>query len=383
MKDEESGNRLGSYLRARRELVSPAQAGIPPGGIRWMWQCPRLPWSHQGPPESRTPRYGVGMKDEESGNRLGSYLRARRELVSPAQAGIPPGGNRRVPSLRREEVALLAGISPDYYLRLERGRDKNPSPQVLESLARVLCLDDIERTYLLGLTAARPRAPRRKRPEHVPARVHQLLAHLQIPAFVEGRAFDVLTSNPMAVALSPRLRPGQNRLRSFFLDPEEQAFHQDWDKAAASFVAALRTTIGDDTDTSAWRICRTSWSHWSASPLSTQPVAISTVPENSVQCESRRRAKRGWQCGQRFPGAVVRVNHGGAVRERARDESAGGNSFGPVFAIDAFSRVGDSLECPPRHVDGLLVGESLKFIDEVCGEVAVERAVPHVPMHGS
>ncbi|MEU8780470.1 helix-turn-helix domain-containing protein [Streptomyces sp. NPDC048637] len=163
------------------------------------------------------------MKDEESGNRLGSYLRARRELVSPAQAGIPPGGNRRVPGLRREEVALLAGISPDYYLRLERGRDKNPSPQVLESLARVLGLDDIERTYLLGLTAARPRAPRRKRPEHVPARVHQLLAHLQIPAFVEGRAFDVLASNPMAVALSPRLRPGQNRLRSRFLDPEEQS----------------------------------------------------------------------------------------------------------------------------------------------------------------
>jgi hypothetical protein len=78
--------------------------------------------------------------------------------------------------------------------------------------------------------------------------VHELLAHLQIPAFVEGRAFDVLASNPMAVALSPRLRPGQNRLRSLLLDPEEQAFHQDWTKATADFVAALRTTIGDDTD---------------------------------------------------------------------------------------------------------------------------------------
>ncbi|MFF0226610.1 helix-turn-helix transcriptional regulator [Streptomyces sp. NPDC004629] len=188
------------------------------------------------------------MKDEESDNRLGGYLRARRELVSPAQAGLPAGGNRRVPGLRREEVALLAGISADYYLRLERGRDKNPSPQVLDALARVLRLDDVERTYLLGLAAARPRAPRRKRPEHVPARVHQLLAHLQIPAFVEGRAFDVLASNPMAVALSPRLRPGQNRLRSLLLDPEEQAFHQDWTKATADFVAALRTTIGDDTD---------------------------------------------------------------------------------------------------------------------------------------
>ncbi|WP_329350230.1 helix-turn-helix transcriptional regulator [Streptomyces sp. NBC_01261] len=191
---------------------------------------------------------GVSAKDEESENRLGSYLRARRELVTPAQAGIPAGGNRRVPGLRREEVALLAGISADYYLRLERGRDKNPSAQVLDSLARVLRLDDVERTYLLGLGAARPRAPRRKRPEHVPARVHQLLAHLQIPAFVEGRAFDVLAANPMAVAFSPRLRPGENRLRSLLLDPEEQAFHQDWPQAAAGFVAALRTTIGDDTD---------------------------------------------------------------------------------------------------------------------------------------
>jgi len=188
------------------------------------------------------------MKDDDSGNRLGSYLRARRELVTPEQAGLPAGGTRRVPGLRREEVALLAGISPDYYLRLERGRDKNPSAQVLASLARVLRLDDVERTYLLGLTAARPRAPRRKRPEHVPPRLHELLAHLQIPAFVEGRAFDVLASNPMAVALSPRLRPGQNRLRSVLLDPEERAFHQDWPKATADFVAALRTTIGDDTD---------------------------------------------------------------------------------------------------------------------------------------
>ncbi len=173
------------------------------------------------------------MKDDASDNRLGSYLRARRELVTPEQAGLPPGGNRRVPGLRREEVALLAGISPDYYLRLERGRDKNPSPQVLMSLARVLQLDEVERTYLLGLAAARPRAPRRKRPEHVPARAHQLLAHLQIPAFVEGRAFDVLASNPMAVALSPRLRPGRNRLRDLLLDPEERAFHQDWPQATA------------------------------------------------------------------------------------------------------------------------------------------------------
>ncbi|MDT8913316.1 helix-turn-helix transcriptional regulator [Amycolatopsis sp. PS_44_ISF1] len=187
------------------------------------------------------------MDDEGIGTRLGRYLRARRDLVTPQQAGIAPGARRRVPGLRREEVALLAGISPDYYLRLERGRDTNPSAQVLDSLARVLQLDDVERTYLLGLTAARPRPARRKRLEQVPARAHQLLAQLTMPAFVEGRAFDVLAANPMAVAFSPRLRPGHNRLRSFFLDPEEQAFQPDWERAAAGFVAALRTAIGNDT----------------------------------------------------------------------------------------------------------------------------------------
>src|SRR6187551_3634024 len=150
----------------------------------------------------------------ETTNALGAYLRARRELVTPQQAGIPEVGVRRVPGLRREEVALLAGISPDYYLRLERGRDRNPSPQVLEALARVLELDDVEREYLLGLGTARPRARARRRPpERVPARLHHLLAAIDVPAFIEGRSFDVLASNPLAVALSPRLRPGENRLR--------------------------------------------------------------------------------------------------------------------------------------------------------------------------
>lgn len=162
--------------------------------------------------------------------------------------GLPAGANRRVPGLRREEVALLAGISADYYLRLERGRDKHPSAQVLEALARVLLLDDMERDYLQGLAADRPRPVRRRRTERVPPRLHQLLAQLGLPAFVEGRAFDVLASNRLAVALSPRLQPGHNRLRSLLLDPEERAFHQDWERATAEFVAALRGTIGDDVD---------------------------------------------------------------------------------------------------------------------------------------
>jgi transcriptional regulator with XRE-family HTH domain len=190
----------------------------------------------------------VDMGAEDHANQLGDYLRARRGLVTPERAGLPPGANRRVPGLRREEVALLAGISADYYLRLERGRDKNPSVQVLESLARVLQLDEVEQEYLLGLAAARPKTRRRRKPERVPARLHQLLASVQVPAFVEGRAFDVLASNRLAVALSPRLQPGYNRLRSLLLDPEEQEFQQDWTRSTEGFVAALRKSIGDDTD---------------------------------------------------------------------------------------------------------------------------------------
>jgi transcriptional regulator with XRE-family HTH domain len=189
----------------------------------------------------------VTMSDDRA-NLLGSYLRARRALVTPERAGIPAGANRRVPGLRREEVAMLAGISADYYLRLERGRDKNPSPQVLGSIARVLQLDELEQEYLLGLAASRPKQQRRRKPERVPARLHQLLASVQVPAFVEGRAYDVLASNQLAVALSPRLQPGYNRLRSLLLDPEEQAFQRDWARSAEGFIATFRKSIGDDID---------------------------------------------------------------------------------------------------------------------------------------
>lgn len=188
------------------------------------------------------------MTAEDRTNRLGAYLRARRDLVTPAQAGLPAGDNRRVPGLRREEVALLAGISADYYLRLERGKDAHPSVQVLESLARVLQLDEVERAYLLGLGSDRPRPSRRRRDERVPERLDHLLATIGVPAFIEGRSFDVLASNDLAVALSPRLRPGYNRLRSLLLDPEEQAFQRDWAAATAGIVAALRANIADDID---------------------------------------------------------------------------------------------------------------------------------------
>jgi transcriptional regulator with XRE-family HTH domain len=182
-------------------------------------------------------------------NMLGDYLRARRELIQPESAGLPVNGVRRVAGLRREEVAMLAGISSDYYLRLEQGRDRNPSIQVLEALARVLRLDQAATDYLLSLATPRPRHRRRRpRRETVPAGIRQLLDVVGLPAFVEGRYFDVLAANGLARALSPNLQAGQNRLRAVFLDPAEQALYPDWDHATARLVAGFRESVGTDAD---------------------------------------------------------------------------------------------------------------------------------------
>jgi transcriptional regulator with XRE-family HTH domain len=185
----------------------------------------------------------------EKANTLGAFLKARRELVTPEQAGIPDIGVRRVPGLRREEVAMLAGISFDYYLRLERGRDRNPSVQVLEAIARVLRLDEDHTAHLLAL-AAEPRRQRRRRPrkENVPDGALKLLESLAQPAYVEGRYFDILASNPLARALDPRLAVGGNQLRDLFLDPAEQALYPEWENYTECFIANLRQSVGTDID---------------------------------------------------------------------------------------------------------------------------------------
>jgi transcriptional regulator with XRE-family HTH domain len=182
-------------------------------------------------------------------NTLGEYLRARRELVDPKEVGLRVAGVRRTPGLRREEVATLAGISADYYLRLEQGRDRNPSPQVLEALARVFGLDATATAYLLSLAAQRPPKGRaRPRQETVRPGIRQLLGALNLPAFVESRMFDVLAANGLATALSPSIRAGENRLRSVFLDPAERDLYPDWSKAVSGMVASFRASIGTDTD---------------------------------------------------------------------------------------------------------------------------------------
>jgi len=185
----------------------------------------------------------------EKSNVLGEFLSARRALVTPQQAGIQDLGVRRVPGLRREEVAMLAGISADYYLRLERGRDRRPSAQVLESIARVLQLDDEHLAYLLSLVADVPRKRRpRSRKETVPPGALKLLGSLAQPAFIEGRYFDILAVNELATALSPGLVVGRNQLRDFFLDPAEQLHYPDWESMMECFIANLRQAVGTDID---------------------------------------------------------------------------------------------------------------------------------------
>lgn len=183
----------------------------------------------------------------ERTNALGSFLSARRALVTPQQAGIPGIGVRRVPGLRREEVAMLAGISVDYYLRLERGRDRHPSAQVLEAIGRVLQLDEEHFAHLLSLAAVAPhKRPARRRKETVPSGALKLVDSLMQPAFIEGRYFDILASNDLARALSPGLAVGGNQLRDFFVDPGARELYPEWKVMTECFIANLRQAVGAD-----------------------------------------------------------------------------------------------------------------------------------------
>jgi transcriptional regulator with XRE-family HTH domain len=245
-------------------------------------------------------------------NVLGEYLRARRELVDPAAAGLRVMGVRRTPGLRREEVATLAGISADYYLRLEQGRDRNPSPQVLESLARVFGLDATATQYLLSLSAARPAAPRRPRREVVPVGIRQLLDVIELPAFVESRMFDVLAANRLATILSPCIRPGENRLRSVFLDAAEQDLYPDWEQATSGLVASFRASLGTDVD----------------DPRIAQLVGeLSLASERFRQLWARHDVKP-------LAGAPVRLRHPQVgMLELRREKLPIGDSGGQVLAI--------------------------------------------------
>ncbi|MET8850754.1 helix-turn-helix transcriptional regulator [Amycolatopsis sp. NPDC004625] len=186
------------------------------------------------------------MTDRQVGPRLGEFLRARRALTRPERHGIP-AGDRRTPGLRRDEVALLAGVSTDYYVRLEQGRDTHPSPRVLEALAEALLLDEEAAAYLRGL-AAPPQPRRRKAERAAPGLVSLLHAWPGTPALVYGRYFDLLAANALGTALFSWLDGERNLLRGIFLTPQARVFYQDWERIAEGCVAALRAANPDPDD---------------------------------------------------------------------------------------------------------------------------------------
>ena len=175
---------------------------------------------------------------------LGRFLRSRRERVSPADAGLPGSGRRRVPGLRRDEVAALAGVSPSYYSRLEQGRELSPSVRVLEAMARALRLGDEDRRELFRL--ARPTARRTRRPvrvERVRPHLRQLIeSWTRTPAFVIGHAQDLLATNALADALYGDFAQQDNVLRMLFLDPAAKTFYGNAERAKDRAVADLQQT---------------------------------------------------------------------------------------------------------------------------------------------
>jgi transcriptional regulator with XRE-family HTH domain len=177
-------------------------------------------------------------------NALGDYLRARRQQVRPEDVGLVPGARRRVTGLRREELAMLAGISAEYYLRLEVGRDRNPSPQVVEALARALGLDIKATRYLHQL--ANPIISRWDQSvlDAAAEGLDELIDQLPVPAIVASRYQDVLAANPIAQALSPGFTPGQNFLRWRLLDPAARDLYVDWEDATDAAVSGLRELAG-------------------------------------------------------------------------------------------------------------------------------------------
>jgi transcriptional regulator with XRE-family HTH domain len=184
-------------------------------------------------------------------------LASRRASITPEQAGLPVyGGNRRVKGLRREEVALLAGISAEYYVRLERGNVSGVSEDVLDGIARALQLDEADRTHLFDLvravnTSPARRSSRRPPQEHVRPVIQRILDSLVgVPAFVENERLDVLAANALGEAFyahqyADPARP-VNGARFMFLNPKAKEFLLDWDTIATDVVGILRTAAGRD-----------------------------------------------------------------------------------------------------------------------------------------
>jgi len=185
---------------------------------------------------------------------ISGFLTSRRARLTPEEAGVPQyGGVRRVPGLRREEVAQLAGVSADYYARLERGAVAGASQEVLEAVARALQLDDDERAHLYALVrVTRQRAPRGRTAQRTTVRpgIQRVLDSLQTPAFVQNARLDRLASNRVGRALYSLPADGSgdrfNYAHYLFLDSRAQHFHRDFETAKHNVVALLHAATAKD-----------------------------------------------------------------------------------------------------------------------------------------
>ena len=188
-------------------------------------------------------------------NDVKEFLTSRRAKITPQQVGLPVGRKRRVPGLRRTEVATLAGMSVEYYSRLERGNLAGVSEEVLEALARALELDEAERAHLHDLAraaASRPVPRKRAQSETVRQSLQATLdAITSAPAVINNGRGDMVAANALARALFSEMfvhssRRPVNNARFVFLDPRATNFYRDWSKAANDTVATLRTQAGRD-----------------------------------------------------------------------------------------------------------------------------------------
>jgi transcriptional regulator with XRE-family HTH domain len=186
----------------------------------------------------------------DSENLLGQFLRARRALVRPEDVNVPTGARRRVVGLRREEVAMLAGVSTDYYVRMEQGRERHPSAQVVDALARALSLDEEATAHLheLARPVSRPRRPAPRRERVSPNLLRMMEGWSQNPAVVLGRRLTVLAHNTLGGALFDGHAYSRDLVRLVFLDPDAREFYPDWEQVAANTVAGLRSSAGTDLD---------------------------------------------------------------------------------------------------------------------------------------
>jgi transcriptional regulator with XRE-family HTH domain len=220
-----------------------------------------------------------------NGSAVGDFLRWHREQLTPHDVGLSSDGRRRVPGLRREEVARRAGISTEYYIRLEQGREGRPSVAVLDALAEALRLGADQAAHLHELAGPKSRRDAAPRVADAPVGVVQLIEQMTLPAVLLNKYMDVLAANAGAQALFPNVQPGDNRIRALFLDRREREFWREWEKHVATSVAQLRADIGSEVDSSRVRAlvselttrCPSFRDLWSRQDVRQQPLSPSRV----------------------------------------------------------------------------------------------------------